>query len=48
MVICFIITITNIIIVILIVIQVLGVKLEEVKDQVDFGTLLKDGSILCQ
>merc|ERR1712127_963422 len=28
--------------------EVLGVKLEEVKDQVDFGTLLKDGSILCQ
>merc|ERR1711981_1036625 len=29
--------------------EVLGSKLEmEVKDQVDFGTVLKDGSVLCQ
>ena len=29
--------------------QVIGSKLEmEVKDQVDFGTVLKDGSVLCQ
>merc|ERR1712215_233573 len=29
--------------------EVLGKKMDmEVKDQIDFGTLLKDGSILCQ
>ena len=29
--------------------QVIGSKLEmEVKDQVDFGTVLKDGAVLCQ
>ena len=29
--------------------QVIGAKLEmEVKDQVDFGTVLKDGAVLCQ
>ena len=29
--------------------KVIGSKLEmEVKDQVDFGTVLKDGAVLCQ
>merc|ERR1712062_714073 len=29
--------------------EVIGAKLEmEVKDQVDFGTVLKDGAVLCQ